>query len=137
MEPKDARPLGDAPSRLPIEALPFWRELAEMMPAGVLRYSDRWAVELCARLMEKAVRRPSVEAMLELIRQADMSADDAKLLARTESISAAELSTLRSLLGALGLTPADRTKLSVSPEKPKNAFADLAQEAKARGIRPN
>jgi phage terminase small subunit len=103
-EPKELRALGDPPARLSKKALPFWHELVSIAPAGVLTIADRWAVELAARLMMKATggRR----------------------------IPAAELATLRSLLAALGMTPADRSKLSVKTEKPKaNPYTDLAQEA--------
>jgi hypothetical protein len=101
-EPKDARPLGDPPERLPAKVRPFWDEIVEMVTGGILTYRDRWAVELAARLMAKAV---------------------------SGSVSSSELSTLRSLLAAIGMTPADRSKLSVPVEKPKNPFTELAQEA--------
>jgi len=113
-EPRDVRALGNVPSRLPADVVPFWLELAAMVIGGVLTFRDRWAVELAARLMEKAVREtPDPE----------------------EKITSSELSTLRSLLAALGMTPADRSKLSVPTEKAKNPFTDLAQEARAP--RPN
>ena len=113
-EPRDVRALGDAPGRLPANVVPFWHELTAMVIGGVLTFRDRWAVELAARLMEKAVREtPEPE----------------------EKITSSELSTLRSLLAALGMTPADRSKLSVPTEKAKNPFTDLAQEARAP--RPN
>jgi len=134
-EPKESRPLGESPGRLPADCIAFWNELVEMSTYGVLKISDRWAVELCCRLMEKATREMSTATILELSRCADLSADDVKVLIRRETISSGELSTLRSLLAALGMTPADRTKLSVSPEKPKNEFADLAEEA--RGNAPS
>lgn len=130
------RPLGDPPCRLPVEARAFWGEIVEACPAGVLGSSDRWAVELCARLMEKAVRVPDLAAVAELVKLLELSSDDARALFRREVISSSELSILRSLLAALGMTPADRSKLSVSIEKPKNKFADLANQAnKVR--RPN
>ena len=104
-EPKDGRPLGAAPKRLPEAVRPFWDELVRMVTGSILTYRDRWAVELAARLMHKAVSPRIV-------------------------ISSAELSTLRSLLAALGMTPADRSKLSVPVEKPKNPFAEFAEETR-------
>jgi hypothetical protein len=101
-EPQDGRPLGDPPSRLPADVVPYWRELEQMVVGGVLTFRDRWAVELAARLMFKAV---------------------------SGEIGSAELSMLRSLLGSIGMTPADRSKLSIpNAEKPKNKFSALAAE---------
>ena len=134
-EPRDVRALGDAPGRLPANVVPFWHELTAMVIGGVLTYRDRWAVELAARLMEKAVREMSVVAILELAKDGELRADEIKALAAGERITSSELSTLRSLLAALGMTPADRSKLSVPTEKAKNPFTDLAQEARAP--RPN
>lgn len=136
-EPVDSRNLGDPPGRLASDAVPFWAEIADMVTGGILTYRDRWAVELAARLMEKAVRVPSAEAMLEVIRTSELSPAEARALVIRESISSSELSVLRSLLAALGMTPADRSKLSVPTEKPKNKFAELAKEAKNLGSRPN
>ena len=39
-----------------------------MAAGGVLTYRDRWAVELAARLMEKAVRVPSMVVARAIIR---------------------------------------------------------------------
>jgi len=113
LEPKDARPLGDPPKRLPKEVRPFWDELVDMAAAGVLRYSDRWVVELASRLMRKAASQDP-----------------------DESISVGELAVLRGLLSSMGMSPADRSKLSVPIEKPKNVFTELAQKAQAAS-RPN
>jgi hypothetical protein len=75
-----------------------------------LTYRDRWAVELAARLMHKAV---------------------------SNGASTAELSTLRSLLAAMGMTPADRSKLSVPVEKPKNnPWAEFAAKTRELNARP-
>lgn len=108
-----------------------------MVTGGVLTYRDRWAVELAARLMEKAVRTPSAATLLELIRSAELEPAEAKSIILRESISSSELSVLRSLLSAIGMTPADRSKISVKIDKPKSKFADLAEETKALRARPN
>lgn len=137
-EPKELRALGDPPDRLPAEAIPFWNELIAIAPRGVLTIADRWAVELAATLMAKATRDcPSVEQVVELLKYDELLTDDLKKLLHRQAISAAELATLRSLLAALGMTPADRSKLSVPTEKPKNPFADLVQESQALRNRPN
>jgi phage terminase small subunit len=104
-EPRDSRPLGDPPARLPKRALPFWNELIDIVPAGVLKRADRWCVELAACLMTKAIKTD-------------------------EGLSAAELNTLRSLLSAMGMTPADRSKMSIPAERPKNEFTLLADESR-------
>lgn len=133
-EPKESRPLGDPPARLPKSVVPFWDEIVGMAAAGVLKISDRWAVELAARLMHKAVAKPSFADIRKAVKDGLLSMIDAQRLAKKQAdgISSAELSTLKSLLASLGMTPADRTKLSVPTEdKPKNKFADLAQETRA------
>lgn len=136
-EPRDYRPLGEPPERLPPDALPFWEEIVSMCVSGGLSFRDRWAVETLSRLMWKMVRKPNVEALLELVRLGELDSNQVKALVDEEKICGAELTLFRSLLGSLGLTPADRAKLSVDPEalKPKNKFAALAAEASR--IRPN
>jgi phage terminase small subunit len=129
-EPVDTREIGDPPRRLPPKAEAFWLELTEMVAGGVLTYRDRWAVELAARLMEKAVRIPSIAIEREIA--AKLSPAEAKALLLREAISSSELSILRSLLASFGMTPADRSKLSVPTQKPKNRFAQLAEEANRR-----
>jgi hypothetical protein len=101
-----------------------------MVAGGVLTYRDRWAVELAARLMEKAVRIQSIAIEREIA--AKLSPAEAKALLLREAISSSELSILRSLLASFGMTPADRSKLSVPTQKPKNRFAQLAEEANRR-----
>ncbi len=130
-EPKESRPLGEPPGRLPVEIRAFWKEIESIVPAGVLKISDRWAVELAARLMYKAVTGPNIPAILELAKTAEMDVAEIRKLIQSQEIGSAELSTLRSLLSALGMTPADRSKLSVPTEKPKNRFAELAAETRS------
>lgn len=130
-EPKELRPLGDPPARLPIEVLPFWREIVDMVIGGVLTYRDRWCVELAARLMWKSTHAIPAEAILELARAGELGTDVIKAMVARETISSSEQATLNRLLASMGMTPADRSKLSVPQEKPKNQFADLA------GSRPN
>ena len=126
--PNDPRPFGDPPDRLPAEIRPYWLELTSMTAPGVLAISDRWAVELAARLYFKAVNEPDIPAILELAATAGLSPAETKRLIRSQMITGNELSNLRSLLASLGLTPADREKLSIPTEKPVNKFALLKNE---------
>jgi hypothetical protein len=128
LDPTETRPLGDPPDRLPAKARPFWDEIARIVPAGCLRISDRWAVELASMLMAKMVGEPDVTGILEAVKTGLLTKAAARdLIKKASSISSAELSTLKSLLAALGMTPADRAKLSIPAEKPTNRFADLAK----------
>lgn len=81
-----------------------------MLPAGVLAKSDRSALEIACRLVRKVFH---------------------------DSINGAELSTLNSLLARLGMTPADRSNVSVpkQPEEP-DEIAALAAEVQ-NTARPN
>ncbi len=72
-----------------------------MVPADVLKRADPWCVELASCLMAKAIKT-------------------------NKGVTAAELNTLRSLLAAMGMTPVDRSKMSIQAERPKNVFTLLA-----------
>jgi hypothetical protein len=75
----------------------IWHELASILPVGVARNADRFAVELLCDLMFKF---------------------------RTSALKGADLSQLVSLLGRLGLTPCDRARVSqpVVNKKEANPF---------------
>lgn len=92
-EPKPTEPLGSAPSYMTKEQKKLWKELAGMVVPGVLTKSDRISVELAVHLTEKL---------------------------RNLSIKPQEVSILTTLLGKLGMTPSDRSKVSVVPQ-PKAA----------------
>lgn len=127
-EPKESRPLGDPPGRIPANCIPYWQEIVDMVSGGVLTYRDRWAVEIAARMMEKFSRQTDAQTILELAREGELSAEDIKALASREAISASEINLLNRMLAAMGMTPADRSKLSVPVnEKPANRFAALAK----------
>ena len=70
----------------------YWHELVAMVPAGVLTGSDGLAIELLTKLVYE-------------------------FRTNYEEMPAARLTRMSAEMGRLGLTPADRTKLSV--EKPK------------------
>ncbi len=134
-EPHDDRLLGHPPERLPAEVIPYWDEIAAMCAPGVLKRADRWAVELAARLMFKAAEKPSLGAVAEIVERLELDSQQAKALIASAEINSSELQMLRSLLGSLGLTPVDRSRLSVPADKPTNRFAALAAEAMKH--RPN
>ena len=102
-EPQPKGPLGPAPKHLNKGQQACWRELSRIAPPRVLTVSDRWLVEITARLMAK-LRNP-----------------------RARNLTASEMTQLTNCLARMGLTPTDRTKVSVpEPEKTGNLFAELA-----------
>lgn len=88
--------IGPAPESLVVEA-EIWDEVVEMMPVGVLGNTDRIALETMCKLIFKM--RYDFDAM-----------------------TAAQLGKLETLLGRFGMTPSDRTKITMPKGKPKNAF---------------
>jgi hypothetical protein len=125
-EPKDARALGEAPGRLPVDAIPFWEEIDVV--CGGLTYRDRWVVEIAARLMEKLCRQTSAQCVLELARAGDLSPDEIRDLISREQITTSEINLLGKMLAALGMTPAADRSLPITDEKPGNRYAALARE---------
>ena len=80
-----------------------WHELVAMAPPGVLTNADRWAVEIAAGLMAEY---------------------------RKGEMLPAGVGHLRSILGRMGLTPADRAALSIpQPEKTENKWAKFAGQS--------
>jgi hypothetical protein len=114
-EPKPTGPLGGPPaafldqfSETSRSLLAIWNELIHMAPPGVLTSADRFHVELTCRLMHRV---------------------------RTEQATAGEYSRLDSLLGKMGMNPADRSKVSVAPtaasQASSNPFEEIANEEKS------
>lgn len=99
-EPQQDEELGDPPDQLNEAQAARWKDIVADCPEGVLRRADRMAVEMAARLWTKL---------------------------RDGTAKPAEVGILSSLLGRLGMTPADRSKVSVvKPAKPKgNAFGAI------------
>jgi hypothetical protein len=89
-EPVVTKPLGGSPKHLTEDEKKLWREFARMVPYGVAKFSDRWAVEKLVRLFAKE---------------------------RKGTIRVAEGGQLLALLAKFGLTPSDRTKVSVEVPK--------------------
>lgn len=89
-EPQPTEPLGKAPNHLCASQKRIWKELAAIAPAGVLTNADRWIVETTVILMTKI---------------------------RSGSFTSTDIGQLRTCLASLGLTPADRSRVSVEPTK--------------------
>ncbi len=107
-EPNPNGPLGEAPEWMSDSEKQAWYELVSITPDGVLMKADRWVMEIGARLMAKA-REPG----------------DCAGIGR---LSVAGLAQLAIIVGKLGLTPADRARVSAVKAEKKNAFANLDEE---------
>ena len=109
-EPKPDGPLGACPRKFgqaQKEVAQAWNAIAENCPAGVLTAMDRVAVQLAAALLAEFWRDPF-------------------------AFQAAKHTRQHSLLGAFGMTPSDRTRVSVPPrgEGEVNRFARFGPRAR-------
>jgi len=84
-----------------------WHEIVAALPPTVLQATDRIAVELAARQV----------AYFRVMPDAD--------------VTAAQLAQIRTALAVLGMTPADRSRVSAKKETPKNPFASMLGDKKA------
>ena len=108
-EPKPNGPLGEPPTDFDEYLRALWRDLVRMVPAGVLTISDRWLVELACRTMRDVKKGQAL---------------------------ASEKNLLLACLSRMGLTPADRSKIAVPPEKEElDELAQLAREC--QNLKPN
>ncbi|MEM7515436.1 MAG: hypothetical protein AAF368_00740 [Planctomycetota bacterium] len=91
-----ADPLGPPSETLDPLQLMCWHEIVGALPKGVALNSDRFTIEIAARLLAK-------------YRAVDLN------------MKSADLALLRTTLASLGMTPADRSKVGVtsSDGKPK------------------
>jgi phage terminase small subunit len=78
-----------------------WSEIVGVLPASVLQATDRMAVELAARLIAQF-----------------RALDDSE-------VTSAQVAQIRTALAVLGMTPADRSRVSVKKQTPENPFAAL------------
>lgn len=107
-EPIPTGPLGDAPKYFSKRVRDIWNELASLAPAGVLTNADRWLAETTCLLMAKQ-RRYGIGGR--------------------DGIATGELSILNQCLIRIGLTPADRSKVSVPKRNDApNPFSELVDE---------
>ena len=95
-------PRGVPPARFDAELTEIWYEMVDRLPPGVWAQSDRLAVEMACRLTRKLLH---------------------------DGIHGAELSTLNSLLSRFGMTPADRSKVSV-PKKAEELLGMTESDSK-------
>src|ERR1700674_597175 len=89
-EPKPVGNLGPVPKHLNARQKKVWRELEQIATPGVVALSDRWAFELLVCLMTKF---------------------------RDGQATAGEAKQIESLLSKMGMTPSDRSRVSV--QKPQ------------------
>ena len=99
-EPEVKTPLGQPPAHMTELERACWFEFAELAPTGVLTSADAPALELAACLM-------------------------AEFRTVKSDFPATKIGRLQGLLGAFGMTPADRAKLSIEKPKDVNPFSDL------------
>ena len=100
-EPEVREPIGAPPSDLSLAELVWWNEIVNRAPLGVLTQADWISVLACAKLC-------------------------AEMMADFSAFSPGKLGRLQSLLGAFGMTPSDRAKLSIpKAKKDVNPFAAL------------
>jgi hypothetical protein len=84
-----------------------WDEIVSLLPPSVLQATDRLAVELTARLIARF-----------------RSQDDA-------DVSMAQVAQIRTALASLGMTPADRSRVSSVKAPVVNPFLALVGQKKA------
>jgi hypothetical protein len=84
-----------------------WNEIVCALPASVLQATDRMAVELAARLI----------AQFRKLDDAD--------------VTSAQVAQIRTALAVLGMTPADRSRVSNKKQTPSNPFAEMVGTKKA------
>lgn len=93
--------IGDPPTYLSEMERLAWAEIVQNAPISVLTSADRQIVELASRLMAES--------------RVDFT-----------EFTAAKLARLEAMLGKLGMTPADRSRVSAgNKDKPRNAFSEL------------
>jgi len=98
-EPQPTEDIGAPPKGLSRSEKACWREIVKNSPPGVLKNSDRVALEMLSCLL-------------------------AEFRIQKTLFKAAKLAQLNSLLGRFGYTPSDRSKVYVEPPPKKNKYAD-------------
>jgi len=99
-EPQPSAPFPkDPPAHLTRQQRATWREIVKICPDGVLTGSDKLIVEIAATLL-------------------------AQFRAAPDSLGPTMIGRLTAELGKLGLSPSDRTKISVLIKRP-NKFDDF------------
>lgn len=91
----------DAPEYFTDKQVAAWDEIVSLLPATVLQATDRIAVELTARLIARF-----------------RSQDDT-------DVTMAQVAQIRTALATLGMTPADRSRVSAAKTPTANPFLAL------------
>lgn len=99
-EPMPKAGIGPAPKQWDEQLRKVWDEIVGITPAGVLGDSDRIALELAVHLLVEYRENP-------------------------KGFTTSRFAPLVSLLSRFGLTPADRTRISVPSGKGGNEFDNL------------
>ena len=94
------------PKYFTVKQKAVWDEIVGVLPASVLQATDRMAVELAARLIANFRALPD------------------------RDVSMAQVAQIRTALAVLGMTPADRSRVSAKKDTPANPFATLLGGAK-------
>jgi hypothetical protein len=98
-EPVPTAGIGPAPAHLDEAQALAWDEIVRVSPPGVLFNSDRLVLEIAAVLFTQFRNNPDFPIT--------------------------GIGRLQSLLSSLGMTPADRSKISVPKGKSKNPYEDM------------
>lgn len=104
-EPEPNGEIGDPPASLSKEAKECWFEIEGLLAPGVLCRSDRLALEMAASLL-------------------------AQMREMHWIVPAAMLTRYETLIGKFGMTPSDRSKVSVPKQRQANPFAKLIKKGK-------
>jgi len=105
VDPKTSGPVGNPPPSLDMDIHATWYELAEQAPIDVLRSADRALLGIAATLLYKIRKTP------------------------LDKLEPAMIGQLLKCLSAMGMTPADRSKVHAPKEKAENKFAKFASKA--------
>lgn len=100
-EPKPVEKVGNAPRHLTEIQKAIWREIIEQVPMGVITKMDRMLLELVCVLMDK-FRKAAEPITVDML-------DGDKAVPKMQGN---ELSTLMKGLQTLGMTPADRSRVT-------------------------
>lgn len=107
-EPKPNTPLGQPPSEFNDSEKAIWFELKRIAPDKVLTGADRWLVEVCCKIMAR-LRSEGIGGRY--------------------GVTVGEVSQLMQGLSRMGLTPADRSRISIPREPAEdNPFAEIAED---------
>ena len=99
VEPTVTGPIGSPPKQTPLDFPAAWRYLIRCAPKGVLADRDRVWLEVAAHLLVQFRADPA-------------------------NMHPAKLGRLTSCLSALGLSPADASRVATAPRKPDNSDFD-------------